>query len=152
MTFNEIAAAALAVLLVSAGAVAAVPGDVPDGAQADDHSQADEHAQDGDGQDGDRDERARGGHANASVDGADDDAGAPGEATAGQAREERGPPTDVPEQVPDFVSPIHEEILKHLNGDISGAELGEVISNLTPGDGSDGGEPTPAPTPTPAGG
>lgn len=149
MRFHELAAAALAVLLVSAGAVAAVPGDAPDGARADDHEGADEHAQD-DRRDDDRGERARDDHA---ADANEAAAAEPGEATAEQAREDRGPPTDVPAQVPDFVGRIHGEILKHLDGGLGGAELGEAISNLTPGDGSDGSEEsTPTPTPTPAGG
>jgi hypothetical protein len=44
-----------------------------------------------------------------------------------------GPPTDLPTQVPDFVSSIHEQISGFLNGTVD--DLGAAISGLTPGDG-----------------
>ena len=42
-----------------------------------------------------------------------------------------GPPEDLPEQVPDFVSGIHDAVRDFLGGTID--SLGEAVSDLTPG-------------------
>lgn len=42
-----------------------------------------------------------------------------------------GPPDDLPEQVPDFVSDIHGAISDFIGGSID--SLGDVVSGLTPG-------------------
>lgn len=55
--------------------------------------------------------------------------------TAGPAEQPaenvRGPPTDMPAQVPDFDTDIHSLIDDFLSGDIDG-NLGERISEVTP--------------------
>lgn len=66
----------------------------------------------------------------------------PAEHRSGDDHEEgtsdgQGPPTDLPDQVPDHVEKIHNKIVQFLNGDFGG-NLGEVISGLTPDDGNDG--------------
>jgi hypothetical protein len=49
-----------------------------------------------------------------------------------------GPPVDLPSQVPDFVSGIHEQINGFLDGTVE--NLGEAISGLTPGEGGPPGD------------
>jgi len=44
---------------------------------------------------------------------------------------ERGPPVDLPSQVPDFVGELHQAIGQFLDGDLAGS-LGETLSGLTP--------------------
>lgn len=122
MNLIKITGAVLAVLLVATSATAAMPGGAPV-----------EQAEQANNQNGDeRAERTGGadhGDANAT-----DDAR---EERAGNAEPVRGPPTDMPEQVPDFVSQIHDLVQQKLAGDI--ANLGERISDLTLGEVSDGG-------------
>lgn len=131
MKLPTIAAMALAMVLVSAGAVGGVAGSTADIAQADspneadtpdktpDNRQDDEHTNESAANESDQ---TRNGHANET-----------GNARAEQARDESGPLTDMPEPAPAFVSNLHEQIWVHLNGNISGAELGEALSSLTPG-------------------
>lgn len=126
-------------VLLSAGAVAAAPGYAPDGAQADENAddagQADDHRQDGehatesgvDNNNAQADE-----HVDAVGSEADGEADSAENATAERARKESGPPTDMTEPVPDFVSQLHQQIMVHLSGDLSGADLGEAIADLTP--------------------
>ena len=61
---------------------------------------------------------------------------------------ERGPRTDLPAQVPDFVSQIHEIVGQHLDGALDGS-LGDHVSGLTPEDGEVAGNQTDATTPAP---
>jgi hypothetical protein len=53
---------------------------------------------------------------------------------ADNASERRGPPVDMPGNVPDFVSDIHRAIADHTGG----SGLGDIISSLTPDDGAAG--------------
>lgn len=110
-------AAGLAALVLTAGTAAALPGNAPvdAGANAND-------AADGDGRDVDR----AGGSADAREGGP---AGASEQA-------DRGPPVDLPAQVPDHVSQIHDLIREHLSGNLAGS-LGEAINDVTPSDDAD---------------
>ena len=45
---------------------------------------------------------------------------------------ERGPPTDMPEQVPDHVGEIHGLINQFIDGSVS--DLGSAVSDVTPDD------------------
>ncbi|MFC7194916.1 hypothetical protein ACFQL4_10075 [Halosimplex aquaticum] len=59
----------------------------------------------------------------------------PGADAADAANGSQGPPVDLPAQVPDFVSDVHEAIGNHVGGAVDGAQsLGEKISALTPDD------------------
>ena len=109
MQLTKIAGVALALLLVT-GTAAAMPGAAP--AQADEHT--DDVTDDTDESDPAADAAERG-------------ADRPGSAA------ERGPPVDLPSQVPDFVGDIHDRIGQFLDGDLAGS-LGEHLSELTPGD------------------
>jgi len=130
MQLIKIAGVALALLMVT-GTAAATPG--APAAQADENT---------DGTDAAANETAT----------ADDDT------TAGPADRapdrpgsaaDRGPPVDLPSQVPDFVGDSHDTIGEFLDDDLVGS-LGEAISDLTPDDeGTDGNESsTPGATPT----
>lgn len=128
MKLTKIAGALLAVLLIT-GSAAALPGAAPaqaednaDDAQADDY--ANETAQDAD-EDDEMNESAGPDAAEAADrQGPPEDVGPDGE---------RGPPTDMPAPVPDFVSDIHQLVNQKLMGDLDG-NLGEQISDVTPGD------------------
>ena len=146
------------VLLIATGAAVAMPGSAPDHAQ-DGNAQADDHAQDdadaadaaeaaknessADADDEDAEESAAGNDSEAS--GNDTDrrgppGDVPGAGAADAADSSQGPPVDMPEQVPDFVSGIHETIGNVAGGAVDGAQsLGERISALTSG-GSDAGD------------
>jgi len=57
-------------------------------------------------------------------------------AAAGGAADERngqGPAVDLPDQVPDHVSEIHDRISSFLNGNLEGT-LGDAVSAVTPDD------------------
>ncbi|WP_436926580.1 hypothetical protein [Halosimplex amylolyticum] len=131
------------VLLIATGAAMAMPGNAPDQAQ-DDNAQADDHARDGANE-----SDANGSAADAEADDAanesdaadesDDRQGPPSDVPAAGAADaangSQGPPVDLPEQVPDFVSTVHEAIGNHVGGAVDGAQsLGEQISALTPDD------------------
>ena len=45
---------------------------------------------------------------------------------------EVGPPTELPDPVPDFVSDVHDAVREHVDGGVD--NLGERISALTPGE------------------
>ena len=45
---------------------------------------------------------------------------------------EIGPPTDLPDPVPDFVGDVHDAVREHVGDGVD--NLGERISGLTPGD------------------
>ncbi|WP_436931064.1 hypothetical protein [Halosimplex halobium] len=154
----KLAAVFASVLLVATGAAVAMPGNAPDHAQ-DGTAQADDHAQD------DADEGAENGSAaddasDSGADGNDSDArrGPPSDVPAAGAADaangSQGPPVDLPAQVPDFVSDIHETVGSAGGGAVDGAQsLGERISDLTPNDGADAENGTDAPdeaTATPA--
>lgn len=122
MKIHRIGAIAIVVLLIVAGAAAAAPGNAPDDIRdgtvpplADDD--ADERAQN----DTDAKETA-------------DDARENGM----DERDERvqGPPTSLPEQVPDHVSRIHDLIRQFIDGSLDG-NLGDAISGVTPDDGDE---------------
>lgn len=118
MKLTKTAGVLLAVLLVATAGVAAMPGNAPADSQA---GQADDNYDDG---------------ANASN--APADAGPEmndsetDEANAENADDRRGPPTDMPAQVPDHVSQIHDLVNQYLDGDID--NLGEHISDLMGGE------------------
>jgi hypothetical protein len=142
MKFTKIASVLLAVLLVATAGAAALPGNAPDKAQA---GQADGNYENG----SDAAEAA-----NASEDDAQetseadnesemdneseakpDHAGAASERAGAAANGERGPPTDMPAQVPDFVTQIHELVNQKLDGSLD--NLGEAIQGVTPDEEAD---------------
>jgi len=139
------------VLLVATGAAMAMPGNAPDHAQ-DGNAQADDHAADdtdeSDGNEaGERaDETAN--DSEASENASDARRGPPADVPAAGAADDangsQGPPVDMPEQVPDFVSDIHETVGNFAGGAVDGAQsLGETVSALTPdGSGAAGNAPT----------
>ncbi|EMA06679.1 hypothetical protein SAMN05443574_105105 [Haloarcula vallismortis] len=130
MKLTTIAGGLLAVLVIT-GSAAALPGAAS--TQADDHAnnaQADSAAEQAANETANAGENESDGAAEAA-----DRRGPP--ADAGQAGDQRGPPSDLPEQVPDFVSEIHTLIGQKQAGDLAG-DLGAQISDLTPGDESDG--------------
>lgn len=173
MTLPKIAVIALAALLVTAGAAAAMPGEAPDHSGADGNEQATDARPDeaGDGDeaaDGDASDDA--GNASAAgeraqvpdvpaSDDADenatemaddhsvvnDDEFAPGAAAdeasesagaadaADAAANAAGPAVDLPEQVPDHVSAIHDMVADFLSGDLEGP-LGPAVSDVAAAD------------------
>lgn len=171
MNTTKLAGLVLAGLLVSAGAVAALPGAVPGDAPA--HDEANEHANDApaneDADDASANDTAEqteerdpadenetsdtganesenaSDAANASETAASDRRGPPA-----RARGSQGPPAEMPDRVPDHVSQIHDAIENFLGGSVD--NLGDVVSGLTPGHGGqdraqDGGQNTTAPSP-----
>ncbi len=118
MNRTTIIAVALAALIAATGFAAAAPGSAPvsvdtgaDGTDAADHP-ANDNAQSAD----DRDN----GSENGTAAGADD-------------RNGQGPAGDLPEQVPDHVSAIHDRISAFLSGDLE-TSLGDAIGDVTPDD------------------
>lgn len=108
MNIKTMLAAGLAALMLFGGTAAALPGNAPADAGANDDANAtDERADDG--------ETARG---------PPTDVGS------------QGPPTDMPEQVPDHVSQIHDLVGQFLSGDLDGS-LGDAISDVTPEESTD---------------
>lgn len=132
MKRTTIAVVALAVLLIGAGAAAAAPGNAPDAAgdqaQADDHRQDDDRRPDDAGNASVSDDES-----DAASNASDASAGASDAAPADRPDSASGPPAELPEHVPDFVSEIHDLIRQHLGGDLDG-NLGEAIAEVTPGD------------------
>ena len=122
MTLSKLVAIALAVLTLTAGAAAAMPGNAPDHAgsttaeQAADHGHHDQAEGNETGVDGD--------------DPADNADGAGQQRNANQ--EQHGPPVDLPSQVPDHVAQIHDLIRQFLNEDLDGS-LGKAISGVMGG-------------------
>jgi hypothetical protein len=132
MNLRQLAATLLAVTIVTAGAagaVAAAPGNAPDdaGSQSDD-AQDDDHPDDADADA--MNEHAEADRANASdraTEGPDGNASVP----AGSAGE-RGPPSELPGQVPAHVGEIHSSISSYLDGSID--DLGQALADVTPGE------------------
>lgn len=148
MTRTKLVAVAFAALLVTVGTVAAAPGNAPVdvGAddQYDDHADAaDENAADASEDDDDAanesdDGRPADAPEDDHADNADNADGAAPDAAAENA-DRRGPPADLPAQVPDHVAEIHDLIRSFLGGDDDGS-LGESVSDATPDDGDENAE------------
>lgn len=120
MSLKRYAAMLLAALVVTAGAAGAVAA-APGSGNAPDDAGPNENADD------------------AATDAADDSDGDASDASdandTSAADERRGPPTDMPEQVPDHVGEIHDLINQFIDGGIS--DLGSAVSDVTPDDESD---------------
>ncbi|MFA9416294.1 hypothetical protein [Natrinema sp. HArc-T2] len=130
MKRTTLIAAVFAVLIMATGFAVAAPGnapvDVDTGADStDDHAESEpQHATDHD----DRRENAateRNGNGAA----ADEHNGN----GAADERNGQGPNVDLPAQVPDHVSTIHDRISSFLSGDLE-TSLGDAISEVTPDD------------------
>lgn len=126
MKVQTTAAVALVALVAMAGVAAAAPGNAPDQAATADsqyeHSDdVAESADNGSANDGDRRDNAAD-DGDLGVENSDEAAADEG-ASANQ-----GPPVALPEQVPEFVSQIHETIGQYLDGAIDA--LGEAISSI----------------------
>jgi hypothetical protein len=123
MKSRTVIAAVLAALVLSTGTAAALPGNAPDGVgQADEHAQ-DEHAEETAENADDAADNASGESEEAMNESeSEGERGPP--SMAEDARPEdagsQGPPTDMPEQVPDHVTQIHETINQFLGGDSRG--------------------------------
>ncbi|MFB6073771.1 MAG: hypothetical protein ABEJ89_02020 [Haloarculaceae archaeon] len=117
-----------AVLVLATGAAAAMPGH----AQADDHAEnatqapaGDHHVDEQAGNDAADSSPATSGNETAHGHAAD-------QAESGHAAADhgaRGPPIDLPAQVPDFVSEIHHMIRQFLDGSLGGS-LGDAVSGV----------------------
>ncbi|WP_049901597.1 hypothetical protein [Natrinema sp. J7-1] len=117
MKRTTLIAVTCAVLIAATGFAAAAPGNAPvsvdssaDDRRGNDHATAD-HA------DGNAEHRENGAAADSGAD-----------ASTGQ-----GPSGDLPEQVPDHVSAIHDRVSTFLSGGLDGS-LGDAISSVTPDD------------------
>ena len=124
MSLKRYAAMLLAALVVTAGAAGAVAA-APGSGNAPDDAGPNENANDA--------------ATDAAEDDSDGDASSAGNASdandASAADERRGPPTDMPEQVPDHVGEIHDLINQFIDGSVS--DLGSAVSDVTPDDESD---------------
>jgi hypothetical protein len=120
MKLTRIAVVLLAVLVVATGAAAALPGNAPTDAPVE---QPANDSDDATREANDPPAVAAGGES--------DRVGGTGEAPV----DRQGPPADLPSQVPDFVSGIHDLINQKIDGTIS--NLGEEISSVTPSDAAD---------------
>ena len=135
MKLTTIAGALLAVLMVATGAAAAMPADAPTDASVEQPANATDAQQNGSGQ---ADVAPGGGDENPSDGGVSDAEDADENASpAGIAEDRRGPPSDMPAQVPDFVTDIHDLVQQKIDGTLS--SLGDQVSSLTPGGEADGG-------------
>lgn len=138
MNRTTLIAAACALLVITTGIAVAAPGHAPvsvdeNADEQDDRTDADDRSERGVDA-ADRSETAaddRGGNGTATA----DDRGGNGSAANGEADERNGggPNPDLPEQVPEHVSAIHDRIASFLNGDLDGS-LGNAIAEVTPGD------------------
>lgn len=128
MNITKLATIGLAVLVLTAGAVAAAPGNAPADAQPGDDS-------DQPGAEAGPDTAGTDAADNESASGSDlTEDSAPMDETNGSAADDRqGPPSDMPEPVPDRVSEIHSQINEFLNGD-SGFDLGKAVSDVASSD------------------
>jgi hypothetical protein len=115
MKLTKTAGVLLAVLLVATAGAAALPGNAPADSQA--------------GQADDKTDADTGAPADAGPEMNNSDADSE---NATDADDRRGPPTDMPAQVPDHVSQIHDLVHQYLDGDID--NLGEHISDLMGGE------------------
>lgn len=104
---GKLIAVALAALVLLAGVGAAAPGNASDVPNENASDAASENPP----------EEASNDDAPAAASNGDDD--------------RQGPPTDLPEQVPDHVSAVHEAIGEFLDGGVD--SLGDRVSELTPG-------------------
>lgn len=135
MNLTKIAGVVLAVVLVAGGTAAALPNDAPTTNAPDTPAQAENVTEAPDNEtDADANETERGPHAMN-----ESERGPP--ADRGPDTAERGPPTDMPEQVPDFVTEIHETINTFLSGELDG-DLGSAIAEITPDDGEQSADDT----------
>ena len=125
MKLPQIASVLLAVVLVATAGAAAMPGNAPVDAQT---GQADENYNDS------ADEGAIDANASDAQD-AQNDSEAQNNSDASAPDDRRGPPTDMPEQAPDFVTEIHELINQKLDGTLE--DLGEALSAVTPDEDAD---------------
>lgn len=117
MNYTAILGALLALAVVASGAALAAPGNAPTDVPSK------ETAPDQD---------------------ASDAADAGSENRAGPASDsDRGPPTDLPDAVPDFVGEIHDLIRQHVSGSLDGI-LGHHISDVTPENETEAGQPAAA--------
>ncbi|MEF8855853.1 MAG: hypothetical protein V5A16_00375 [Haloplanus sp.] len=138
MIRTKLVAVVFAALLVTVGTVAAAPGNAPVDVGADD--QYDDHAAE------ENDDHANasdsdGQPADVSADDADENASDAADSAANadaSNAERRGPPTDLPAQVPDHVTRIHDLIRSFLDGDRDGS-LGDSVSDTTPDGAADTG-------------
>ena len=117
MKSTTLLAAGLAALVVFGGTAVALPGNAPVDANANNAAETAPER-------GPNDDRRAGGAPDAAANGSD--------RSNADAAGERGPPDDLPSQVPDHVSEIHDLIRQHLSGDLTGS-LGDAISEVTPG-------------------
>jgi hypothetical protein len=125
MNLTKIAGVVLAVVLVAGGTAAALPNDAPTTNAPDTPAQVENVTEAPDDEtDADANETERGPPADRGPDTA-----------------ERGPPTDMPEQVPDFVTEIHETINTFLSGELDG-DLGSALAEITPDDGEQSADET----------
>lgn len=115
MNALKIAAIGVAVLVISAGAVVATPGNAPDGTPAGENA---------DGQTNNSDQ----------TDAPANETDA-GNADHGAEVGDRGPPTSLPDPVPDFVGNIHDTIRGFIDGTID--NLGHAISDIAGGENAD---------------
>ena len=135
MNISKLVTIGLAVLVLTAGAVAAAPGNAPGDAQAGNDS--DQPGADAGVGNAGADDAAGNAGADDAADNAspadDTDAAedsAPMNKTNGSAADDRrGPPSDMPEPVPDRVGEIHSQIDEFLNGDGT-FNLGEAVSDV----------------------
>lgn len=157
MNVSKLTAALLALLVVSTGvgAVAATPGNgnAPDDAgtsaanvpseeadanatDARDEGMSREEVEDraADESDAANDSESMADQANASEGQAPQREEAAGPAAAADD-DRRGPPADLPEQVPDHVGEIHQRIVTFLDGELD--SLGAAVSDVTPADSED---------------
>ncbi|WP_229121383.1 hypothetical protein [Halapricum desulfuricans] len=136
MNLPKIAGIALAVVLIAGGTAAALPGNAPADAPVPDQANTNETVTDA----------ADANETDESADRADrrpheaTERGPPAERgphmSENASAAERGPPTDMPEQVPDFVTELHETINQFLSGELEG-DLGAAIADVTPEDADD---------------
>lgn len=131
MKLTKIVAIGLAALVVSAGAVAAMPGNAPADA-GNDEASADTHAQN-------ETDSANRSDGNATANESEHGPAAP--AADGNASDRRGPPTDMPAPVPDHVTKIHSLIQEFLDGALEGP-LGPHVSDVANGEEKQSGDET----------
>lgn len=138
MKLHVIAAIALVVLVATAGVAVAAPGNAPDNpGEADDEHGASDDAPDGEpaeDQSIDEDDVNRSENASATADRgvemSENESAADGDVSAVHAQ---GSGEDLPAQVPDHVSQIHDLIRQFFDGELAGS-LGEAISGVTASD------------------
>lgn len=141
MHATKLAVIAITALIVTAGAAVAMPGNAPEHAAADENERASDQVSDDAADTRSTSDSAA--DENASAEDASDDRSSGPDARAAaqsdyppESAAASGPPADLPEQVPDHVTTIHELIVDFLNGDLDG-NLGSSVSaaaGTTPAD------------------